>query len=145
MITAVNHVSFTVKDLEKSVEFYKNVLGLECISIAERSEEFSSAVTGIEGVTMRIAYMNGPGCAIELIQYTKGVGNQLDTRTNNIGSSHVCFNIACYDEWIERMEKYGVKYRGKLCIVPAGPNKGKRVCYMMDVDVNNLEFIEDKF
>ena len=144
MITAMNHVSFTVSNLEQSVDFYKNVLNFTCVSLAERSREFSSAVTGIDGAAMKIAYMNGPGCTIELIQYTSGTGERLNTKTSNIGSAHVCFNIADYDEWLERMKHYNVKFRGELCIVPAGPNKGKRVCYMTDNDGNNLEFIEDR-
>lgn len=143
MITAINHVSFTVSDLEKSVEFYKSVLGLECISISERSQEFSSDVTGIRGAVMKIAYMRMQNCSIELIQYIQGAGRKLDTKTNNIGSAHICFNITDYDEWMERMKLHNVKFRGKLCVVPAGPNKGRKVCYMTDIDGNNLEFIED--
>ena len=144
MVLNVNHVSFTVSDLKASVEFYEKVIGLKCISNAERDEEFSSAVTGVDGVKMEIAYMEAPGCNIELIQYVQGEGDKLDTRTNNVGSAHLCFNISDYDEWMERMEKNCVRMRGKVCIVPAGPNKGKRVCYMMDNDGNNLEFIETK-
>lgn len=144
MITNVNHVSFTVSDLQKSVEFYETVLGLKCVSYAERDAEFSSAVTGIQGVKMQIAYMEAPNCSIELIQYVNGQGERLDTRTCNVGSTHLCFNISDYDDWMKRMEEHGVRMRGKLCIVPAGPNKGRRVCYMMDNDGNNLEFIEQR-
>ncbi len=142
MISNVNHVSFTVSDLRKSVAFYENVLGLKCISYAERDEEFSTAVTGIEGVKMEIAYIDAPGCSIELIQYIKGEGLRIDTTTCNIGSTHICFNISDYDSWIQRMKDNNVRMRGDLCVVPAGPNKGKRVCYMVDNDGNNLEFIE---
>ena len=42
------------------------------------------------------------------------------------------------------MEANNVRYRGEICEVPAGPNKGRRVVYMMDNDGNNLEFIEAK-
>ena len=144
MITTMNHISFTVSDLKASVEFYEKVLGLRCISFAERDGTFSSEVTGVPGAKLYIAYMEAENCNIELIQYTKGQGERLDTKTCNIGSAHVCFNIRDYDEWLERMEKNGVRFRGKLCEVPEGPNKGKRVCYMMDNDGNNLEFIEDR-
>ena len=144
MITAINHISFTVADLDKSVDFYGRVLGLECISNAERDEEFSSAVTGIPGVEMKIAYMKAPNCSVELIQYTRGEGTALATGTNQPGCTHLCFNIAGYDEWLGRMKENGVKMSGQLCEVPAGPNKGKRVCYMLDPDGNHLEFIEDK-
>ena len=139
----MNHVSFTVADLDRAVEFYGKVLSLECISNAERDMEFSSAVTGIPGVAMKIAYMKAPNCSVELIEYTKGAGEALDTTTNQPGCTHLCFNIADYDSWLERMEENGVKMSGELCHVPAGPNKGKRVCYMLDPDGNHLEFIED--
>jgi len=40
MISTVNHVSFTVSNLEESIEFYKNVLGLELISLADVTKHF---------------------------------------------------------------------------------------------------------
>lgn len=144
MIVSVNHVSFTVSNLEESIAFYRDVLGMECISKAERDEDFSSEVTGIDGVSMNIAYMQAPGFAVELIQYTTGEGKPIDTATNNPGSAHLCFNISEYDEWMKKMEDNGVRMCGSLCHVPAGPNKGKRVCYMLDNDGNHLEFIENK-
>lgn len=145
MITVINHISFTVSDLDQSVDFYRDVLGLPCVSYAERDETFSSEVTGLQGVKMKIAYMKAENCSLELIQYVSGSGVRLDTSTCNIGSAHLCFNIKNYDEWLERMETNNVRLRGKVCIVPAGPNIGKRVCYAMDIDGNNLEFIEADF
>lgn len=142
MIDSVNHVSFTVSDLDESIRFYQEVLGMECVSKASRDKNFSSAVTGIEGVSMNIAYMIAPGFAVELIEYTTGQGKRIDTSTNNPGSTHLCFNISDYDNWLERMKQNSVKICGELCVVPAGPNKGKRVCYMLDNEGNHLEFIE---
>lgn len=142
MITLINHVSFTVSDLDKSVEFYTNVMGLECVSYAERGEVFSSDVTGVQGVKMKIAYMRAENCSIELIQYVCGSGVKLDTSTCNIGSAHVCFNVKDFDKWLEHIAIHKVQLRGKVCVVPAGPNIGKKVCYAMDNDGNNLEFIE---
>lgn len=143
MIVNMNHVSFTVSNLDESMKFYKDILGLELISLAERDEDFSSRVSGIEGAKLNIAYMQAPNCAIELIEYTSGKGCRLDTSTNNIGSTHVCFHVDDFDGWIKRMEANNVRYRGEICEVPAGPNKGRRVVYMMDNDGNNLEFIEE--
>ena len=143
MITTINHTSFTVNNLEKSVDFYQKVLGLELVSLADRDEEFSSKVTGIKGAKLNIAYMKAPNCSIELIEYTGAKGVRLDTSTNNTGSTHVCFNVKDFDEWLEHLERNHVRYSGELCYVPAGPNKGKRVCYCVDNDGNNLEFIEE--
>lgn len=144
MITAMNHTSFTVSNLQNSIDFYQNVLGLELVSLAERDEEFSSAVTGIEGAKLNIAYVKASNCSIELIEYIGAQGVRLDTATNNIGSAHICFNVRDFDQWITRMKQNHVRFRGEICYVPAGPNKGKRVCYAMDNDGNNLEFIEER-
>lgn len=143
MITTMNHTSFTVSDLEKSIAFYQNVLGLELVSLAERGETFSSAVTGISGAKMNIAYLKAANCSIELIEYTGGAGERLDTKTSNTGSAHVCFNVKNFDEWMIHLRNNNVRFRGELCHVPAGPNKGKQVVYAMDNDGNNLEFIEE--
>ena len=143
MITNMNHTSFTVSNLQEAIKFYQEVLGLELISLADRDEEFSSAVTGIEGAKLNIAYMRSSNCSIELIEYSGAMGVRLDTATNNIGSAHICFNVKDYDEWLVRVKQNHVRFRGRLCHVPAGPNQGKRVCYCMDNDGNNLEFIEE--
>ena len=142
MIKNVNHVSFTVSNLSESVEFYTKVLGLELMSLADRDEEFSSAVTGIKGAKLNIAYIKADGCSIELIEYTGAKGDRLNTSTNNTGSAHLCFNVVNFDEWIAHLKKNNVRFRGELCQVPAGPNIGRKVCYAMDNDGNNLEFIE---
>lgn len=143
MISSINHISFTVADLDKAIDFYSNVLGLKCISIAERDEEFSSSVTGINGAKMKIAYYECSNCKIELIQYIGAPGVKLDTNLNNVGSSHLCFCITNFDEWLLKMKNASVKFRGEVCVVTAGPNKGKRILYMMDPDGNNLELIEE--
>lgn len=138
----MNHTSFTVSDLDESIQFYRDILGMELISLAERDVDFSEAVTGIEYAKMNIAYMRKGDAAIELIQYIQAEGVRLDTRTNNIGSTHVCFNVTDFDKWMEWLKGQKVRFRGKVTFVPAGPNKGKKVCYCMDNDGNNLEFIE---
>lgn len=86
--------------------------------------------------------MKAENCSIELIQYVCGGGIRVDTSTCNIGSAHLCFNVKNYDEWLGRMAAHKVRIKGKVCIVPEGPNIGKRVCYAMDHDGNNLEFME---
>lgn len=143
MITTMNHTSFTVSNLEQSVDFYQNVLGLELVSYAERDEEFSAAVTGIQGAKLNIAYMKAANCSVELIEYIAGMGERIDTKPCNIGSAHICFNVKEFDRWIDHLKKNHVQFRGALCHVPEGPNKGKQVVYAIDNDGNNLEFIEE--
>lgn len=139
----INHVSFTVSNLQKSIDFYTKVLGLELVNLSDRDEQFSSAITGICGAKMSIAYVKAANCSVELIEYTSSKGVLIDTATNNVGSAHVCFNVKNFDLWIEKLKENGVYFRGDVCFVPAGPNKGRKVVYVTDYDGNNIEFIEE--
>ena len=93
MYTNVNHASFTVSSVEKAAEFYVRSLGMKLIDISEREVAFGERVTGIPGASMRIAYVSAADFKIELIEYLTSRGEKLNTRTCNIGSAHICFNV----------------------------------------------------
>ncbi len=142
MLKSVNHTSFTVSDVYHSVEFYTELLGMRLVSLAERPQDFCEKVTGIPGAKMKTAYLEGAGYHIELIQYISSPGQKVDTRTNNVGSAHLCYNVEGLMEMYRGLSSKGVRFRGEPATVPAGPNKGGRMVYMLDPDDNNLELIE---
>jgi catechol 2,3-dioxygenase-like lactoylglutathione lyase family enzyme len=137
----MNHMSFTVSNLEKSIEFYQKILGLELVNKSERDIEFSEKVTGIQGAKLVIAYLKTSNCAVELIQYLSPQGIRLDTKTCNIGSAHVCFIVAEFQKMVGKLKENNVRFSGKPTIIPAGPNKGKAVLYFEDNDSNTIEII----
>jgi len=141
MIESMNHASFTVSNLEKSIEFYNKILGLELLDVSERDPEFSEQVTGIEGASLKIAYLNASNCSLELVQYISPEGEKIDTRTCNVGSSHVCFNVSDFNDMLKKLKINNVKFTGKPSIIPGGPNKGKGVLYFEDFDGNSVEYI----
>jgi catechol 2,3-dioxygenase-like lactoylglutathione lyase family enzyme len=144
MILELNHMSFTVSDLERSVGFYRDVLGLTVASLASRDREFSERVTGIPGAELRIAYMRAPNASVELIQYLAPPAEKLDTRTCNVGSAHVCFVVDDFENMVDRLRAGKVAFSGEPCIVPAGPNTGRGVLYFKDPDDNTIEIFSDR-
>ncbi len=139
MILEMNHMSFTVSNLDASVEFYRDVLGLKLVSLAARDREFSERVTGIPGAELRIAYLGAPNAAVELIQYLSPPGVKLDTRTCNVGSAHVCFVVDNFDSLVADLRARAVTFSGEPSTVPAGPNRGRQVLYFEDPDGNTIE------
>jgi catechol 2,3-dioxygenase-like lactoylglutathione lyase family enzyme len=142
MYTSVNHTSFTVSDLDRSIAFYTDALGMKLLNVAERDPSFSAQVTGIPGAHLRIAYVEAAGFRIELIQYLSPPGQKLDTRTCNIGSAHVAFNVDDLQGMYDAMAAKDVTFISPPCTVPSGPNKGGKAVYLEDPDNNTLEFIE---
>ena len=144
MITNINHASFTVSDLDRSIAFYRDVLGLRLLNDSERDPVFSEKVTGVKGAHLRIAYFFIDNCSIELVQYVKGEGKKLDTTTSNVGSAHICFNVDNFKDFVKSVERNGGILVAPYQKIPAGPNKGKLMLYAKDPDLNTLEFISNE-
>ena len=142
MITGVNHTSFTVSDVERSVSFYRGLLGMELISLAERDPAFAEKVTGIPGARLKVGYLQAPGHRLELIQYFNPPGEKLDTRTNNVGSAHLAFDVDDLPRVYADLKAKGVQFKSPPMEVPAGPNKGTLTVYLTDPDGITLEFLQ---
>jgi catechol 2,3-dioxygenase-like lactoylglutathione lyase family enzyme len=142
MITSTNHLSFTVSDLDVSIDFYETLLGLKIDDISPRPKKFSEDVTGVIGAELRVAYVYAHNVKVELIQYISPAGKKLDTTVCNVGSSHICFNVDAFDAMVKRLIDAGTTV-GKVCTVPAGPNTGKKVVYIEDPDSNTIELISN--
>jgi len=142
VIINVNHTSFTVSDLDRSISFYRNLLGLELISLTGRDPAFSEKVTGIPGANLKIAYLQAPGHRLELIQYLSPSGEKLDCRTNNIGSAHLAFDVDNLPALYADLKAKGVQFKSEPLEVPAGPNKGTMAVYFTDPDGITLEFLQ---
>ena len=140
-IKAVNHFSFTVSDLDRSVRFYSTALGLALHDVSERDPKFSESVTGIVGAHLRIAYLCACDLALELIQYLAPRGGVADSRTCNVGSAHICLIVQGMSEIVQKIESHGGRRAGAVCTVPDGPNKDRRVVYCEDPDGNTIELL----
>jgi catechol 2,3-dioxygenase-like lactoylglutathione lyase family enzyme len=142
MITSVNHTSFTVGDLDRSVSFYRDLLGMELISLAGRDPGFVERITGIPGANVQVAYLQAPGHRLELIQYLSPSGKKLDLQTNNVGCAHVGFNVDDLPRMYAELKVKGVQFKSAPQQVPAGPNKGTLAVYFMDPDGIPLELLQ---
>lgn len=144
MITNLNHASFTVSNLDKSIAFYRDILGLKLLDISTREVDFSQKVTGIKGANLKIAYLETRNCKVELIEYLCPKGQKIDTLTCNVGSAHICFNVDNFNQFVATLKKNNVKFAGEICEIPIGPNKGRSVLYFEDNDSNTIEIISNE-
>jgi catechol 2,3-dioxygenase-like lactoylglutathione lyase family enzyme len=141
MILGFNHVSFTVSNVEKSIEHYVNNLGFTVISLADRPEEYVQSVTGMR-TGIRIAYLKGYDIVLELIEYFQNDRGTGRSKPSSIGSGHICLNVDDIQEIIVSLSKKGITFLGSPVSIPAGTNKGGYVVYSLDPDGIVNEFIQ---
>ncbi len=142
MITSFNHSSFTVSDLDRSLNFYCNIIGMKRISYAERPQDYTEKVTGIKGCMMKVAYLTGWEHRLELIEYIGSKKNSQTSSIDNIGAGHICFNVTDIVKMAEEFRNKGVELLSDPILVPAGTNKGGMIFYMKDPDGIIVELIQ---
>ena len=54
-IVATNHTSFTVSNLDRSVAFFREVIGLELVSLAPRDPALIELVVSVSGAEVMVA------------------------------------------------------------------------------------------
>ena len=142
MITAVHHVSFTVSDMELSLQFYRDALGFEVLNDRTVEGNFAETVTALEGVRMRIVHLGGYGQGLELIQYLAAAGQPRAPRTCDTGSAHLCYVVDDIEAEIAGLQERGVRFLSEVMTVEGGPNAGNRMVYFLDPAGIPMEFTQ---
>ncbi len=142
-ILAADHTGITVSNLERSLAFWRDVLGFELSHRAHHTGELASEVTGVPGAEISIAVLKGYGHKIELLEYLAPKDRkQIDLRPCDVGSVHVAFTVENLDAVLNAIAASGWRAAGKPQTLRSGPNAGKRVIYVRDPDGTTIEFMQ---
>jgi catechol 2,3-dioxygenase-like lactoylglutathione lyase family enzyme len=146
MTQGIHHTGFTVRDLERSIAFYRDLLGMAVVSCrAEATAPYLAQVTGYEKVRLRIALLRpAPACAglLELIEYVEPAGVPVDTRTLNPGTAHLCVVTDDLAGLHRRLSDAGVPCCSEPVPLPTGPNAGGWSVYCTDPDGITVELFQ---
>ena len=140
MITGLNHSGLVVEDLERSLHFYRDVIGLEVVRTMERDGGPISDVVGYENTHLKGAMLSlNDGHVIELIQYVRPEVAERPTQERAVlGGSHIAFNVDDIQKTMDALISNGAKQLNP----PVETAPGRKVCYMQDPDGNWIELLE---
>ncbi|MCA9411216.1 MAG: VOC family protein [Candidatus Omnitrophica bacterium] len=149
-VTAVDHINIVVKDLERSVRFYTEVLGLLEKKRAHLEGDWIERIVGLSGVSADVAYVEAVGGAprIELLQYLSPKGESLPqcSKPNTTGLRHIAFRVEDIHSMAKRIEQGGGKLFGPPVSVPntvIRHDDGQKIlCYFLDPDGVLLELAQ---
>jgi catechol 2,3-dioxygenase-like lactoylglutathione lyase family enzyme len=144
-IISADHTGFTVSNLERSLTFWRDVLGFELSHTAHQTGKMASEITGVEGAELRLAVLKTPGGhKIELLEYHAPSDRKqdVDLRPCDVGSVHVALIVDDLEAILSSINASGWKTAGKPQTLQSGPNAGKRVVYVRDPDGTTIEFMQ---
>ena len=103
-IKYLEHIGIAVKNLEESVKYYENILGLKCYAIEEVKEQ-----------KVKTAFFKVGQTKIELLESTDPegpIGKFIEK--NGEGMHHIAFAVGHLDKTLSEVENKGVQLIDKI-------------------------------
>ncbi|GAC1479282.1 MAG: hypothetical protein PVSMB9_02680 [Candidatus Dormibacteria bacterium] len=142
---ALHHVGLSVTDIERSVAFYRDLIGLV---VRERDDVIGGQIetlTGVAGSRVRIAdleFRNGQ--TLELMQYTSPAGDPVRPRVFDPGHTHVGVEVENVEAVHRRLVAAGIRVLSEpTLLADAGPFwTGAKVFNALDPDGITVELVQ---
>jgi catechol 2,3-dioxygenase-like lactoylglutathione lyase family enzyme len=146
-VIAADHTGITVSNLERSLAFWRDMLGFELSHTAHQTGKMAEQITGVQGAEIKLAVvkMSG-GHKVELLEYLAPPDRKkhVDLRACDVGHVHVALIVDDLDAILEKITACGWQAAGKPQTLTSGPNAGKRVIYVRDPDGATIEFMQQR-
>ncbi|HEX2606931.1 MAG TPA: VOC family protein [Flavisolibacter sp.] len=142
----VGPIGITVRDLDRSVSFYTEVLGFKKVGETEVFGESVEKEKNLFGIRMKIARLQLGDEFIELTDYLTSGGRSIpeDAKSNDLIFQHIAIVVNDMDKAYQQLRQHHVEQ------VSTGPQTlplsniaaaGIRAFYFRDPDGHNLELI----
>ena len=140
---SANHVGLTVSNLERSIAFYRDLLGFHvAYERGEVTAEYMPRLVGIPGARLKIAGLDIPGLHLDLIEYLEPKGADRGGPTSDVGNIHIGFTVDDLLAAHEQLSAAGVRFKSDPVSPTTGPNQGGWAVYFVDPDGATLEMIQ---
>jgi catechol 2,3-dioxygenase-like lactoylglutathione lyase family enzyme len=139
-VAVVNHVGLTVTDLERSVAFYRDVVGLAVVVPRfHTGGEWFDTLTDNRGAVLDGAMLADGDFCLQLLQYAQGGTGPAVTGHNRVGNLHLSVNVV---DVVAKHEEIVAAGGHDPTPVVELPVAGGRSFYVHDPDGVPVEFIQ---
>jgi len=141
-VQRLTHLGICVSDLERSLRFYRDVLGCREVGRLSMEGAAAEAVLGLEGVKLEAVYLERDGWRLELMAFPEPgcVGPAQPRPMNQLGPTHLSLRVDDLDAVCGRLEAAG---GGLLPGSRTGrPDAGTSAVMAHDPDGTRLELVQ---
>ena len=144
MLKSMFHTGFVVRDIDKTIDFYTNVMGLRLVGRTERTGDFACQLLGFQEAHIKGAFVElGDGHLLELIQYINPPVGDGHLHLNDAGASHLAFFVEDIEAFYADKSQRGLTFNSEPASLFGDDGKLlRKALYAQDPDGNWLEFVE---
>ena len=140
---ALEHVGITVTDLDASIAFYTEVVGMTFLRRGFKTGgDWFDTLTGASGAIIDAARVGFDDFSLQLVVYQEGAGGRAETGHNKVGNVHLCITVPDVDAKraeLTRVDREGGPIEATAIVNVAGGHA--RSFYISDPDGIPIEFI----
>lgn len=145
-VNRVESIGITVTNMNRSVQFFHDVLGFKKISDTEYQGTDYENLEGLFGLRMRTVRMQLGDETIDLTDYLTSGGRSIpeDARSNDLIFQHIAVVVSNMEQAYAHLQKHMVMYVSTGPQILPASNKaaaGIKAFYFHDPDMHNIELI----
>jgi len=139
MIKGMNHIGVSVSNLDRSIEFYRDLLGMEVVAQQTFEGERYDTILALERARGKVALLKRGNMQIEMFEFLQPSpkSGELPRTVCDYGITHFCMDVADIEGEYERLKTAGVAFNSP----PVNFGIAK-VTYGRDPDGNVFELLE---
>jgi catechol 2,3-dioxygenase-like lactoylglutathione lyase family enzyme len=140
LIKEVRHIGIVVKNIENSLKFYRDLLGLKIVRDMNEYGNHLDNMLSLDNVEVRTVKLsaNENITLIELLEFKSHNDNEM-RNFYTIGASHVAFTVEDIEKLYQDLSKKDIKFNAPPQKSPDGLVK---VTFCKDPDGTPIELVE---
>lgn len=138
----IQHIGVPVKDLQRSLDFYKAVFDIEPEFTHTADGEKLSRGVGVPDAKLTLAFLQLGNTYLELLEYDTPREEIYGRMNCDVGAVHICFTVDDIDSSYQELRDMGVEFYSEPIFIADGPLKGYQFCYFKDPDGLTLELFQ---
>lgn len=139
------HAGVTVSDMEASLAFYRDALGMTVASDDITGGPSAHRIWGMVTQKVRVVFLRVPDSdtLVELFEFYDMERHPASARPCDFGAGHMCLYSEDLDALYERLTGLGFTTRGsEVVTIDKGPHTGAKAVYMKDPDGYHVEIYQ---
>jgi catechol 2,3-dioxygenase-like lactoylglutathione lyase family enzyme len=140
LIKEVRHIGIVVNNMKKSLEFYRDLLGLKIVRDMDEHGDHLDNMLSLDNVQVRTVKLsaNDNTTLIELLEFQSHNDNGV-RNFYTIGASHVAFTVENIEKLYQDLSKKDIKFNAPPQKSPDGLVK---VTFCKDPDGTPIELVQ---
>jgi len=140
IVVGYRHTGIITRDINKSLYFYKNILGLRLIQDFTDSSDYINEITGLKGAIVHFIKLKClDGSVLELLEYPSHQTESIKSSIINVGICHIALRVNNANDAYKKLVDEKIKVISKSVLSSEGIAK---VFFCLDPDGVRVEIVE---